>query len=256
MARLMQSPKSMINRKLKAKKTVYGSLALLAAAALVSSCKTQTQLTPAASAQSVSALQQAASVEMQGVSIVVESEAWPFDRGIEDHVSPLRIEIQNNSDKPLRVRYSDFALVNGNDGKRFAALPPYSVDGNISERSVARYDRPIDQVGFVHKGFHVSPFYDGVYPRMRYWGRPFEYDPYYYSHYHDYWRQIPLPTDEMLRQVLPEGVVDPGGSLAGFLYFEKVDSDLMEVEFRYELANANNGERFGMLTIPFLVYEK
>ena len=247
----------MTNRKQNAKSRLLGGLALLAGAAFITSCQTpQTRLTPAAGAQAVSGLEQAASAEMQDVSIVVESEAWIGDRGIEDHVTPLRVEIQNNSDKPLRVRYSDFALVDGGDGQRFAALPPYSVDGSITERSVASFDRPIDRVGFTYHGFHVSPFYDGVYPRMRYWGRPFYYDPFYYEFYHDYWREIPLPTAEMLRQVLPEGVVDPGGNLSGFLYFEKVDSDLMEVEFRYELSNANNGQRFGMLTIPFLVREE
>lgn len=216
-------------------------------------CQTQTRLTPASEAQRVAGLTRAASEERQNVSIVVDAEAWPGDPEIKLHVAPLRVDIQNNSDRPLRVRYSDFALINDSTGDHFAALPPYSIEGSVSERVVARYDSPLSHVGFRHSRFRLSPFYDGLYPEIGYWEHPFHYDPFYYDHYFGFWAEIPLPTEEMLRQVLPEGVIEPGGSLSGFLYFEPVPDDVEWVEFRFDLANANDGDRFGVIEIPFLV---
>ena len=232
----------------------YVAAALLTVAGLaMTGCTTGTQLRPAADANRVPGLDTAASDEMQNVSIVVDSQAWSGDPDVTTHVSPLRVDIQNDSDQPLRIRYNDFALVNELNGTRYAALPPYQIEGSVSERVTAVYDRPIDRIGFGHTNFHVSPYYTGIYPTIAYWRRPFHYDPFYYDHYFDYWAQIPLPTEEMLRNVLPEGVIDPGGSLSGFLYFERVPEDVESVQFRFELTSADNGERFGMITIPFIV---
>lgn len=186
---------------------------------------------------------------MQNVSIVVQSESWEGDPEIEAHVTPLRVEIENDSNMPLRIRYSDFALVNEADGARFAALPPYEVEGSVSEPVAVR------AIGFNHSRFHVAPGYQWLYPDLRPYGSAFHYDPYYNDHYYTYWADMPLPTEEMLRRVIPEGVIDPGGSLSGFLYFERVPVDLERVDFRYELTSAANGQRFGMITIPFLVGE-
>jgi hypothetical protein len=57
----------------------------------------------------------------------------------------------------------------------------------------------------------------------------------------------------MRRRVLPEGVLEPGGRVSGFLYFEKLDGDPQGVRLVTELVNARNGRRFATSRIPFRV---
>ena len=68
-------------------------------------------------------------------------------------------------------------------------------------------------------GFFVAPgaarFYRGVLP----WHGAFPYDPVYYNRWYGAWPSS-LPNEELLRQGLPEGVLQPGGRVAGFLYFK------------------------------------
>jgi len=100
------------------------------------------------------------------------------------------------------------------------------VKGTVSEPLMARRYRPIDPIGFDYRYFRVAPHYRTVYPSLSvYTADPFFFDPYYYSHYYPYWQRvrIELPTREMLRRVLPEGVLAEGGRLEGFLYFERVE---------------------------------
>ena len=57
----------------------------------------------------------------------------------------------------------------------------------------------------------------------------------------------------MQQRVLPEGVIDSGGSLDGWLFFERVDNDLERVVFRADLVNADTGRKFAEVRIPFTV---
>ncbi len=85
---------------------------------------------------------------------------------------------------------------------------------------------------------------------------PFSFDSEYYGFYNDYWRNIELPTQEMLDRALPEGSLEDGGRVEGFVYFEKVDPDQVErVVFRFDLIDAQTGGIFGTLSIPFVVKE-
>jgi hypothetical protein len=66
--------------------------------------------------------------------------------------------------------------------------------------------------------------------------------------------RIELPTADMLRNVVPEGVLDEGGELEGFLYFEKLqntDADA-RVNFHVDLQDAITGQTFATLHIPFV----
>jgi hypothetical protein len=57
----------------------------------------------------------------------------------------------------------------------------------------------------------------------------------------------------MIAEVLPEGVLEPGGRVEGFLYFERVDPQAPRVRFRADLTSADTGEVFGEVSIPFTV---
>ena len=58
---------------------------------------------------------------------------------------------------------------------------------------------------------------------------------------------------KMRIQALPQGVVESGGEVSGFIYFEKVDPEERRVRFRLDLAEAEEGTIFGTATIPFRV---
>ena len=217
-------------------------------------CQSSVDLQPIAQAQGVEGLEDTASARTQNVTLQVEADAWPGQSEVTQHVTPLRIEIENESDRPLKIRYEDFALVDERTGNRYAALPPFSIDDDIEEPAIA-YNSAVDPIGFRHANFRLAQSYSVAYPGLSYWGAPFPYDPSYYDHYYNYWVDIPLPTQEMIQQVIPEGVIEPGGSLSGFIYFEQVPADLERVELHFELSSAETGERFGMISIPFRVEE-
>jgi hypothetical protein len=59
-----------------------------------------------------------------------------------------------------------------------------------------------------------------------------------------------LPTPEMVGAALPEGVLNPGGYISGWLYFEKVDDDESRVQLRASMRNIEE-EPIARLTVPF-----
>ncbi len=62
--------------------------------------------------------------------------------------------------------------------------------------------------------------------------------------------RVPLPTPAMYRNVLPEGVLDPGGSLEGWLYFKHVTVQKGAVTFDANV-KAADGTSLGELSIPY-----
>lgn len=173
-------------------------------------------------------------------------DAWSAQpENLAQEATPIRVRIMNRSGNPLRIRYNDFHLV-GPDGKSFAAIPPYNLQGEVT--------KPINNLATPATGFTVAPYLTGYYPGITSFAGPFAYDAAYYGTYAPRFRQINLPTEQMLQLALPEGVVDPTGEVSGFLYFESVgDLDVSRVQLRAELVNAQTGQKFGDITIPFVV---
>jgi hypothetical protein len=64
-----------------------------------------------------------------------------------------------------------------------------------------------------------------------------------------------LPTRDVLRLSVPEGVLEEGGSVTGFLYFENLSARERQTTFQVRLVDAKTGEAFGSLAIPFQVRE-
>jgi hypothetical protein len=54
-----------------------------------------------------------------------------------------------------------------------------------------------------------------------------------------------------LLEALPEGAVQDGGSVSGFVYFQSVTGRESAVQFKLNLADASDGQTFGVLAIPF-----
>ncbi|HEX6135921.1 MAG TPA: hypothetical protein VFZ24_18250 [Longimicrobiales bacterium] len=181
-----------------------------------------------------------------GVTVEARAGAW---RGLPENLEaesiPLLVEITNDSEHTIRLRYNDLMLV-APDGRTFRAIPPFRVEGEVAQR--------VDVPAFEARGFRIAPYLSRWYPRYTVVRREFLFDPLYYNTYVPQFLQIDLPTADMIQMALPEGVLDPQGRITGFVYFEDVeDLDIPSVDFTVKLIDAESGNQFGTVRIPFVV---
>ncbi len=62
-----------------------------------------------------------------------------------------------------------------------------------------------------------------------------------------------LLVSDMLARALPEGVLQPGSRVSGFLYFEGVGAGVKQVRLIAEFPNPQCGAPVARLAIPFVV---
>lgn len=227
------------------KSYLWAVAGMLCSAALIGCATT---IKPAPQAQKVSGRENAAAATVEGVRMVAQTSEWPGPVPIQQRLTPIRIRIDNNSGQPLLVRYSDFSLVNTRH-QLYAALPLYHIKGSVSQFVAPSLVTP----GFAYHRFYVAPQLSRTYPSIPPYNGNFYYDPLYESRYNDYWHDAPLPTATMWQKALPEGVIDSGGSVQGWLYFEKIGKEMHHLIFRADLVNAASGRKFAEIRIPFVV---
>jgi hypothetical protein len=219
---------------------------MAAAAALTAIWGCATSLRPAPEAKVVVS-GSGAGAEQTRADVRVEArvDAWGWSpQRLERKVTPVLVKIRNDSRHELRVRYEEFALVDPAD-RRWSALPPFDTNGQVRDPMPAAY---------ASTGFHVAPHLSAHYPYASRYPGAFAFDRIYYADYYPRLWSVQLPTTDMLTHALPEGVLDPGGRTAGFLYFERVeDPEQDRVDFRFDLVDARTQERFGRIEIPFVV---
>lgn len=216
---------------------------------------TGVNLEPAPAANEAAFAEEAAVARVNGVQMMVQVDTWPGDPGVTENVTPVQVSIDNNSGKSLRIAYSKFALISPS-GVRYSAIPPYNIEGTVDQVELAGTYAPIAAPRFTYSDFYVAPLYDPIYD-IGVYDDPFYYDMGYYDAYYGYWDNTPLPTEAMLERALPEGVLMSGGSVTGFLYFEKVDPDEVDrVRFRADLEDLEAGYTFGEIRIPLILEGK
>lgn len=230
------------------------TLTVCAAALTGAGCMRRASLEPAPGARTTPALEDGAVASVDGVRVTVQANAWPGEESVHEYVTPLQLRLRNGSNHPVRIRYEEFNAVAA-DGTRYASLPPHEVEGTIEEPLVATGVTAVDTPLFYHDHFYVAPYYSTLYPTITPYAGTFYHDPIYFDHYSRVWIDYPLPTARMLRRALPAGVVQPGGEVAGFLYLERIDPQDRRVHFRADLVNAETGEMFGEISVPFTVDE-
>jgi hypothetical protein len=187
-----------------------------------------------------------ASASAAGVRVIARAQAWQWEpRNLSTEVTPFLIELRNDGSHPVLVRYNRISLTDA-DGHRFMVMPPYDIDGSVTER----YTVMNPYYGF--NGFAVAPYLSRWYPRFTRYSGVFAYDPAYYTPYITQYRNIELPTADMVQRALPEGVLSPGGSAAGFVYFQALHSDARTLTLSVEMVDAVDGRSLGTATIPFV----
>ncbi|MDC0712597.1 hypothetical protein POL68_29305 [Stigmatella sp. ncwal1] len=216
------------------------------AAMLFVGCIPRTQLQPRADAQALAQEPNAAVTEQAGIKLVADGAAWKGHPGnLDRRLTPVEVRLENLGNRPLRIRYEQFDLMGGSRFQ-YAALPPSSL-----KDVVAPGPRCVLSPAPLH-WHHTGGWRRGL--GWRPWGLGPFYDPFYDPYYT---RTVPcdepLPTQDMLKQALPEGTLAPGGSISGFLYFQGLAERESQVTLQTRLVDAQTGETFGELDIPFVV---
>jgi hypothetical protein len=225
-------------------RTATFGLPLAAAGCLLvpmAGCSHNPQLVPAASVKQ----DHTAMASSAGVTVEAAGKWSGVPSNLPKVLTPVRATVTNRSGVPILVRYRDFDL-HVSTGATFPALPPFQIRGTITE-SV-----PVTAPAFAYSGFAIAPYYSGFYPGFGVWGGPFYYDwPYYTT----YWAEWPvnLPTQDMIQQAIPEGVLDNGGEISGYLYFHRIPKNAEAADLYVKLINARTSAQFGVIGIPFLV---
>ena len=192
--------------------------------------------------------------EVAGVQVTAASDAWTGRRSILDDVTPLRLAVYNDSEDPIYLRLEQLRLTD-DTGHEYAALPLFLIDGEA--RIVEDYAYA-PHPAFRSDGYYVVDPYERYYGDLQGWryhnpnGFVYGY-PYDYRHYYRYWEEIDLPTQRMVDFQIPEGVVDVGGYVEGFVYFERVDPLARSVTLEYDLVDATDGDEIGTAKLAFLV---
>ncbi len=203
-------------------------------------------LTPAPSATRVSGAGQAATATAAGVQVIAHAKAWRWDpTDLDTKVTPVLIEFQNNGDRAVIVRYNHISL-SDDAGNRFAVMPPYDIDGKLSEAYTVRSP----YYGF--NRFAVAPYLSRWYPRFDRYDGAFAYDPGYYRPYMTRYAEVSLPTAEMVQRALPEGVISTGGHAEGFVYFEAFHRGAKMLTLNVDIVDAVSGAVLGTAQIPFM----
>jgi hypothetical protein len=218
-----------------------------ASATLAVGCgRTQAKLTPAPSAAVVPGRGRGAETVAAGVRVVARAGAWAWEpRDLETKATPILIELANDGDGPMLVRYNHVTLTDA-AGHKFAAMPPYDIDATMSEAFTVRNP----YYGFSR--FAVAPYLRRWYPGFLGYDGTFGYDASYYSPYMTRYREVKLPTADMVQRALPEGVLSPGGRAQGFVYFEALDRDAGTVTLSVDIVNATTGSTVATASIPFV----
>jgi len=108
--------------------------------------------------------------------------------------------------------------------------------------------RPI----YASSGFHVAQAYKAIVPSYDAWPEPLPRDASSAAKEYAGWSSG-LPTREMRRRALFEGVLEDQGVTSGYLYFSRRARAGDTVVFRADLADAQDGETVASVDIPFVV---
>jgi len=210
--------------------------ALLATLAALAACAHNPELFPLA--DSSPQAPHTAAATTGGVRVVVDGEPWHGRPGdLPATVLPVRVTVENQSSEPVRVAYPEFVLTTP-DGMSRHALSPYSVQ---------RPGQVVSTPAFPMGGFWIAQPWAGYYPWLSPWDGPFAFDSDYYDTYRV---SESLPSRDMLAQALPEGVLQPGGRVTGYLYFQPLHH-VSQVTFQAQLDDARTHAQIGRLAIPF-----
>jgi hypothetical protein len=222
---------------------VTGPLALLAIA--TGGCGHGT-LVPAPSAQVIPSAPTAAYSEAEGVRCSANVGPWSGrEDDLPSFVVPVKVRIKNGSGTPIRVLHESFVLA-GRKGRVYHPIPVLPPDAS-ARRRIPKLD-PL----YASSRFFVAPRFHDVYATLDPWRTPLPRDDELYEQLFRRWGKQP-PTVEVLRMALPEGVLDDGGVLTGYLFFESPLEQERQVRFEATFGGEDGRPTVASIEIPFRV---
>jgi hypothetical protein len=204
------------------------------------------RMLPGPGARTVPGAPSAAFIDRNGLRLSADGDCWrgkPAD--LAASTTPVRVRIVNQTGRPIRVLYDSFVL-RGPSGHRFRPLPPAPFEKG-SEPQVPPF-RPI----FAHAGFFIAKAYEEMVPTLDPWPEPLPRNTAGATKRYRRW-EPGLPTAEMRRMALFEGVLADGGKATGFLYFEHGARREGHLVFHADLVDARDGRELASLRIPFQI---
>lgn len=219
----------------------------ICAAFLVLGCERGPLLEPAAASLQPRDMPGAVMAQQSQVRVIAQAREWPGPARIAEVVTPLRIVIENGSQRPLEVRYSSFEIA-ALAGETYRAIPPRRVTGVVDTEE---YIRP----GFTYGRFYAAPYNHGYYSGVPTYRGEFPLEGSYHERHYDYWDgRAVLPTPQVIARALPEGVLNPGGRLDGYVYFEKPQQKQgTGVALQVRLKATDSAEPFVSVSLPFVL---
>lgn len=244
-----------------------------------------------------------------GITLTAFANQWegdPYD--LADYVTPIAVELVNDSQYEVRICYADFAL-RDDHGVRHQAINPYvpaalgALEQPVAEKPVLLAARgggvsigapsgmrgggggavrmsaphylggrgvtigaPVGRRhgyggwGHLHRrgGFL---FYGGAGfwgPGVGYWNGPLFYPPFYDTWvigwgpavYAGPWPWV-RPSYDVLASGLPEGVLKPGASISGFLYFRKATQPAVHtLDLGWDMVDVRTNRSLGSTHVP------
>lgn len=225
------------------------ALAVTGALTLLAGCSAGPDLEPAPDAATTMGPERAVATDA-GVRLEIHTEAWSgTPENLERILSPVLVTLTNDGDEPLRIRYEEFRLMT-ETGQNLPARSVLRIEGAVT-RSVGSYAYP-------HSGFAVAPRYDPFFDHFDTFHGPFDHDPLFHDthflgrYHHPAARTVDLPTDDMVRRALPEGVLEPGGKITGYLFFEHIGDDARRARLHFDLVGAVSEGELGSLDVPLV----
>jgi hypothetical protein len=181
-------------------------------------CSNGVTLTPATAVQHHTDAGDVALAEREGVRVAASAQAWPGSRRVAKKLTPMSVEISNQSERLLHGAFTDIRLIVGE--KQLSAQAPDAIDIEPQATTVGKTGADVDSRS-------------GVY----------EFD-------------TPSPAKEELSHQLralslPEGPIPQGQSVQGFVYFGPLPSDVELATLRVLLRDAPGGQVHAALDLPF-----
>jgi len=168
-----------------------------------------------------------------GVRVVAKARSWSGDPPtLAQYVLPIWIEVENHSGRALSLSYGALRIEEADGSQRaLTAIPPLKVKGNaiIPVWAVPPEFRPADP----WLGTWLEPDFDSYLAQVS-------------------WKES-LPTREMRRRAIREGVVADGRKIKGFVYFQKMQGNVAAVTLRTDLVDAMTQQSFGRIEIPLAI---
>lgn len=215
----------------------------LGAAIGVTSCARQ-DVVPDQSARVLANQRTAAAAEARGVFLTVSGEQWPGKEKLDGRITAVKVTITNESGRPVRVLYRNFGL-KGGQNRVYRPIPPVDATRvNVSQR-------PLIVQAYDSGNFWVAPYLAGFYPSLVSWRGPFPYDE-YVGRLYDQWPEG-MPSERMLTEALPEGVLGDRGFVAGWLYFADVADLDRRVDFVLDVVDGEKDTQLAGVDVPLRV---